>query len=207
MFYRLDVAKCRSRGKYIVAIDNDRDTKWYLTYNTIEDIEKAGDKHHYEIINGPQRIYFDIDAKLEDNDIKDFDIFIEDFVKHIKKMYKTEVNIYESNTKVKLSYHIILCNIATMDNTQCKARAQEIIDAFDHPYKKYIDMKVYRINQLLRMLGNSKINKDNTKKIYKCFDSSFKGSLVSNIDDAVMLKDLDAKYLILPPRLQIEKYK
>lgn len=204
---KLNYALTSSEGKYVFARDKDL-IKEYVIFDDYKLYFDLPKKHYYEIIEDTQKIYFDIDIKAEEVEEKDVKDFISSFKDHLIKMYGDKINIYSSNIKTKYSYHILIYNVAVRDNTQCRARVEEILKSFDHPFKKYIDMKIYRKHQLLRLLGSSKTGKDNTKIVYDCYKDDFLSSLVCNIDkDTIILDDLDVEYKILPIRLQMKKYK
>lgn len=205
---RLRYALEKEGNNYVFARDK-HDRKEYVIFDDYKTYFNLSEKHYYEIINDLQKIYFDIDILNEEGKIKAEDVkeFISSFKDHIKKIYGDKINIYTSDTKTKYSYHVIIYNVAVKDNVQCRARAEQILETFNHPFKKYIDMKIYRKNQLLRLLGSSKLNKNNTKIIYDCYKEDFLSSLVCHIDeDCDILDDLDLKYDVLPVRLQIKKY-
>ena len=169
-------------------------------------VHMKGDKHYYEIINDLQCLYMDIDIPTS-NTINNTIVtsFIDALEKHCKLSYDTDVNIYSSNVSSKYSYHIILRHIAVKDNTQCRQRITDLLSTFDNEMKQYIDMKVYRKNQLLRLIHSSKIGKDNVKIFVRGSNPSFMDSLVvpHNIRGLCVLNDLNIAYDILPIRMQV----
>lgn len=152
--------------------------KEYVVFDSYEQYEKLKeDKHYYEIINGMQCLYMDIDIPGTEKKEEVFQ-FIDDLEKHIKSIYNTGVNIYCSNTDKKYSYHVKLRSVIAYTNMECRKGIEDMLSTFDHPFKKYIDMKIYRKNQLLRLLGSSKIGKDNVKVFLRGYDNSFEESLI-----------------------------
>ena len=144
-------------------------------YNTY--IQNETNKNFYEIISGIQRLYMDIDIKSDEKDI--FDQYIFDLLSHIKTIYSdATTNVYTSHRPGKLSYHVLITNYYARDNTQCKFYIDSILKDFSSPLKPYIDMHVYKQNQLLRLLGCSKLNIDNTKVKFIGSDK-FEDSLAS----------------------------
>lgn len=212
-FPRLDTAYAYKKDHFLFAKDIIKDgtivKEYYLFAKLSTFLEINDQKHYYEVISGPQRLYMDIDIPITEEITKEkIDGFIDDLEKHIKSKYNTEVNIYSSHIKTKYSFHIIITKIGVRDNVQCKHRIEELLSGFENDYKKYIDMKVYRENQLLRLLGCAKIGKENTKIFIRGDKNDLESSLASNITDVKILDDvIELKYKILPPRLQIEKYR
>lgn len=179
-------------GQYLFARDkkgkDDKIVKEYKIFKHINQyVHMQGDKNYYEIINGWQRLYMDIDILVTEGiSIDEVIAFISALEKHSCLFYGDTANIYSSNTKTKYSYHIIMETKYAPNNIECKEKIVEMLKTFDHPYKKYIDMKVYRKNQLLRLMGSSKMGKDNVKIFVRGNNSSFESSLVSNIEFLIL---------------------
>lgn len=173
--------------KYMYLFDDYNEYHSYLS--------NQKDKCFYELINGIQRIYFDIDIDNK-NDYKDnFDDDISSFINHIKSIYKdASINVYTSHRINKLSYHIVITNIYVYDNIQCRARVDEIIKDFDKPIKKYFDTNIYRRYQQLRLLGCNKLGINNTK-ISWIGSNKFEDSLVCHkLNNLIILPYLYIKY-------------
>lgn len=116
--------------------------------------------HFYEIIDGIQRLYMDIDG---DSTLRDD--AIEDLVVHIKSCYQTRVHVYSSHREERHSYHIVLADVAVYNHHECKARIKEMLSTYTDPHQviPHIDMCVYRSHQHFRLLGASKLGVNNTK--------------------------------------------
>lgn len=89
-----------------------------------------------------------------------------------------QINTYVSHQMHRRSYHIVLLGCFANTQYECVHKVQRIIAYHNDNYRmkhgiidhmtKYIDMSVYKNNQLFRLLGSRKIDTDNTKRIYKC---------------------------------------
>ena len=172
-----------------------------LLYNDI--ITNNNSIHYYENYNDNQNIklFFDIDCKidqLDKNILENKDDFLDNVIVVIKKLldkininYDTQkILILDASTNQKYSFHIIFPNIIMNNVIQIKLLLNDIDDY--NNTKKYIDNAVYR-NTCFRTLYSSKINKNNTLKIYKKinYDNSesnkqlFMDSLLLNFNESI----------------------
>ena len=129
----------------------------------------------YEVINGMQKIHYDIDISEnqvpKNRDIKEFgDSIIEQLLKNIRsriKSMKPEFDIEKnllvfsshginSKGKNKYSVHIVVDGICFTDNRNTKAFYD--LTMYNISYKKLIDDSVYKTNQQFRLVGNHKFN-------------------------------------------------
>lgn len=163
-------------GQFLIARDVNRNGKVFKMFKVFQSIAEfqlyenekrsINECHFFEMIDGPQRLYMDIDIK-DNPDHQLADDAVADLVAYIKNKYHTQVNVYRSHptTGIKQSYHIILANIGALDNIQCKKYIMEILAGYDDKYnlKQFIDPLVYKSNQQLRLLGSSKIGSSNIK--------------------------------------------
>ena len=106
-----------------------------------------------------------------------------DLYYHLKKKLKTEesrpqINVYTSHTPDKFSFHIVVQNRIADNNIECKRQVVAALEGFEHDLCRYIDLTLYKRNQLFRLLGSSKIDKDN-RKIWYCGSKEFQDSLVT----------------------------
>jgi len=178
--------------------DNFLTKKFYVFDNEQEFLDLTADGvdvNFYEVIDGWQRLYMDVDIAPV---IPDVDEAIEDLVNYVKSQYNTRVHVYTSHRPTKQSFHIILMDVTVLDNVQCKYRIIELLNGYDDKFniKQYIDLKVYRVHQQLRLLGSSKINVDNTKIPWQNTPNTLSDSYVGrNIpNNTVILEELDIDY-------------
>lgn len=198
-------------GGFAVAEDiqsHNNVTKRMLLFPTYDDFIKHQDtvdgKHFYEFIYGIQRIYMDID--VPNGDKGTYDDEVDTLISHIHSIYpNTKVNVYTSHRVGKLSYHLIVQNLYVYDNVQCKARVQAILDTYQGQIKQYIDTRVYRDMQQLRLLGSSKMGVDNTKVPY-IGSTEFMDSLVSYYDGSPVLPYVDTEYKVVPMAKYAREY-
>jgi len=192
-------------------------TKRFFVFKDIEEFEqyiqsqaKAGyGNHFYEIIDGVQRIYLDIDIPISDVTFP-ADEAITDLIQYIKQTppyLNTRIHTYTSHRANKLSYHIILADVFAHDQTQCKLRVQELLNDYEDKLqlKPYIDMRVYRRHQHFRLLGASKSGVDNVKVPWENTPNDLAESLISRdhhgnesavILDYIVTDDMDINYYI-----------
>lgn len=172
----------------------DKRSKTFMLFTDIDEFinhfRQCEETHYFEIIDGYQRLYMDID--VEEGSIPQEGL--EHLSAYIQSVYSTQVNIYTSGEN---SYHIIFANICVTDNIQCKKRILELLEYYDDPYgiKQHVCMKVYKRNQQLRLLGSCKIGTTRYKVPWGNSTWSLTSSLVSyyhNPDNLSMLPDIDA---------------
>jgi len=195
-------------GKFVVAEDinpRGRIVKQYLHFDSIEEFLSMDNKtnHYYEVIDGVQRLYMDIDIP---NNTRDF---TEDVI-NVKDVIKSDypnaiINIYSSHREKKQSFHIIVKNIYVYDNVQCKYRIQQIVDKCPDEIKQFIDMSIYSRYQLFRLMHSSKFDQHNTKILIEGSES-FYDSLIGFHDGTPILPDLDIPYKIFDMRYYARKH-
>lgn len=193
--------------------------KRYYIFPSVEEFLREQEnhrKHYYEVLNGKQRLYFDIDIPIPGKSIENTAIvdedrcraFLDRFTIHLYGCLPgAEINVYtsEAGNSQRYSFHIIVLNYYASDNIECKRRVQIIIDSYNRlyrnakdkgvysgsdvvdPYVKYIDISLYKRSQLFRVLGSSKIDKYNTKIQYRCTRRLKHGS--NEVDKIQELKD------------------
>lgn len=173
-------------GEFIVAKDiASGGIKRYYIFESLDEFEEEQHKHRmhwYEIINGRQRLYIDIDIPASAEYADEHEDFIKDMKKHIRKeLNKPTINIYSSHTKTRYSYHIVITDRYAKDNIDCKKQIEKLIKSFpdEDPLLEYVDLSVYKRNQLFRLLGSSKIDMGNTKIVYSGSED-LKDSLICN---------------------------
>lgn len=183
-------------GEFIVGKDISEDGyKRYYVFVSLREYlieSERKESHFYEIVNGRQRIYFDVDIphdKLPDGENGDSltpaevdtmcDDFIDRFIVFMRKTIKdVQINIYTSHTQKRHSYHIVLINKIAKDQVICAQNAIKIVHAYRDCYTKitgehddmlrFFDLTLYKRSQLFRLLGSCKMGKDNIKTMYKC---------------------------------------
>lgn len=190
-FTRLESAK-KWYTKYIFARDEKSrfDNKIIKKFVTLDSYREylllpQEIRNHYEIINDKQHLYFDIDIPItEDTNLiceisdmqigelcKKIDIYLSNVSldKKYNRKIPTRINIYSSHTESKKSYHIVVISHHVLDNVQNKYHCEMIKNTCNLLISEYIDMRVYRQNQQMRLLGSSKLGKNN----YKILDSVY----------------------------------
>lgn len=170
-FTRLhDAQKAYQKGQILFAADvTESGFKQYCIFESYEGYmkeytnrmnQKKGN-HFYEVINGPQKIYLDIDIKGDCDAVEG----LNQIEKVIMEQYPdAQINIYTSGEK---SYHIIVNGYLVEDAEDNKKRVIEIAYRVTHPIGGFIDLKVYKKNQLFRLLQCSKKGKDNIKVLLR----------------------------------------
>lgn len=171
--------------------------KYYYVFDSYQEYEEyikdipIEQRNFYEVINSIQRLYMDID--IPDNNIQVHNQGIHALIQNIQSIYPDAViNVYTSHRETKSSYHVIILNYYVYDNIQCKTRIGKILESFSDPIKQYIDMKIYRKNQLLRLIGNCKIGISNTKIQYIGIPNN--GLVCELQENMTILPYLDVEY-------------
>lgn len=233
-FTRLESAK-KWNTRYLFARDqksqfDDRVSKKFVAMDSYREYfflpEEA--RNHYEIINDRQHLYFDIDIPIsEDTNLiseiadmqvielcKNIDIYLQNISldkKHSRRI-PTRINIYSSHTDVKKSYHIIVISHYVLDHVQNRYHCEAIKNNCNLLISKYIDMRVYRQNQQMRLLGSSKLGKNNYKILHYRYNSSvdfnlyrlFTNSLICHLQKgSVQLSFVQQQYKQIPLSTQI----
>lgn len=126
--------------------------------------------YFFEVIlgNRPQKLYFDIDVKVEELD-GDIDLFmqalldsligriIDAFWRYGHQLdLSKNILLFSSNSDKKRSYHLIVDGFAVSTNVENRALAEEILDGFPQGYLDYIDPAVYSTKQQFRLYLSQK---------------------------------------------------
>lgn len=134
--------------------------KMYYIYQSIDQFltdQEKHRKHYYEVLNGKVRIYLDLDISKSDTSESEVENFLYELSERIHILYPmTKINIYTTPSETHYSYHLILPEIVVDSSLQAQRIVRQIRQ-LNHPLSKFIDDKVYKTNQLFRMLGSSKI--------------------------------------------------
>ena len=181
-FYKL---KDVPQSKFILALDvNEKGVKKYIPFDSALDIFKFNknitkkNRVFYEVAQqlNDRKIYFDFDKKINDIDEAiDIEEFKNTFTPILKNVVESisdiEINnsdiIYcNSSTNFKSSFHIILNKYcASVDIIKLVFKlVKKQLDEIDN-LKDCLDSAVYGANQCFRLLGSSKLGKNNTKKL------------------------------------------
>jgi hypothetical protein len=178
----------------------NRVVKQYIHFDSIAEMvlfirsKQDAITHLYEVIDGMQRLYLDIDIPNPDKDYTADVFLLKDYICHIYT--DAQVNIYSSHREGKQSFHLIVKNKYVYDNVQCKHHIQYIKDNCGLDIATYIDMTVYKRFQLLRLVGASKLDTENRKVLMDGTDG-VEDSLVTYRDDAITaIPDVDIEYNI-----------
>lgn len=192
-------------GEFLVAKDvAEGGIKIYQIFESIDEFleyQELHRKHFYEIINGKQRVYFDIDIPVDNTDnitIQDIEKFITRFKVYIRFYLGTDkINIYTSlPVENRYSYHFVVLDKYVNSNTENKKLAITIVNSYTDKMSKtksynesidglikYVDLSLYKSNQLLRLLGSTKIGSKSIKVPYSIIEHKeekdiFKDSLI-----------------------------
>lgn len=134
--------------------------KMYYIYQSIDQFlvdQEKHRKHYYEILNGKMRVFLDIDIPKTTTSYSQVESFLQELSDKILYMYKgTKINIYTTPSTTHYSYHIILPDIV-VDSIFYVQNAVRQLKKLNNPLSQFIDDRVYKSNQLFRMLGSSKI--------------------------------------------------
>ena len=170
----------------------------------------------YEVILGKRsrKPYFDIDIDIRDfpdmNLEKSNNIVIR-LVENIKEYLineKIKILVFESHRKGKFSFHVIVDGVCLESDEDSKIFADKVLC---DDMNLYIDSKVYNSVQQLRIVGSSKWQVENEKKLnFELSDNFFipkelmnntfaknnyilQASLITNTSDCVKLKAFTEK--------------
>lgn len=139
----------------------------------IHTLYKKGESIHYnELIFGDreQKLYFDIDIKIENKSFNEEIIDARDFIFDLKDAItstvigssKDDIYVFSSHRENKISYHVILNKFKFKSSAVLKYLANTIKEKIDEKDQHLIDI-LYKDVQQLRLLGSSKLNTNNLK--------------------------------------------
>ena len=168
-------------SKYIIASDykckDGKIVKCFMNVNSIDDYSrmvnnKSLHKHLYEVIREgyKRKFYCDIDCNdVENYEWDDFEVFIYDLQKAIAEELEIQYEnlvccVYDSNTSKKFSYHLVLLEYYLNNCADCLIFYQNVMKRVENPMKKFLDSSVYTKNRCFRLLGCSKLGKNNVKQ-------------------------------------------
>lgn len=187
-FYKKLCIATANIDEYLMSFDvkkGDTIIKEFVVYESIDEYD--GRDYMYEIIRGIQRLYFDIDSKI------DLDEIVKEFIEHCKEEYNTEIVCYTSHRQGKYSYHIVLQDIYARDNVQCRYYCEKLLDGTR--LQPYADMRVYRELQHFRIMGCCKLGIDNKKVVWLGSVKSLEDSLVTYYNGGIILDYAKLEYV------------
>lgn len=176
-------------GIAVQKIQNERMIFEDIRFRNLDEMEKFHlgtiDPCHYEIISGNQCLYFDFDGKTK----LEFDSLVKAIVNNVGSEVK--ILLYDSCSKIKFSYHVIVRGIYLENHIACGILANKIISECNDEIKSAFDSSVYTSRRNLRMIGSRKLDSLRIKKFNSIlFDQSdvfpcvrFSESLVCNVSD------------------------
>lgn len=164
-------------NKFIVCYG--RQNRFYAAFDSSVDFIRNcymnvenGDRYFYEVINGhkPQKIFFDIDFKLDKNpEINDPQFFCEELISSLASALidfmkerghdivpEKDILIFSSHGEQVMSFHLILDNFMVENNIMNSFAAKEIIRRIPEKFHKIIDSSVYTSLRLFRLFMSKK---------------------------------------------------
>jgi len=114
---------------------------------------------HEVMISETRKIYFDIDSKDSESNVKkciaELITAIQDEMKILNLNFSLEEDtiLLTSSNQSKQSYHLILPNHFCFRLVDLSHFANQVVKRLDKKYRDMIDMGVYRTNQSFRMFG------------------------------------------------------
>ncbi|KAJ2844285.1 hypothetical protein IWW36_005246, partial [Coemansia brasiliensis] len=142
------------------------------------------DMGFFEVIEGPQRLYMDIDI-LGDGDY--FDLVEEQCDRIREELDEAEIFIFDQSRPGKFSVHLLVTNYYCINN--------EVNKVFCESCRciQGVDMQVYHHNQLFRLLGSYKASANSSKKrLVNAGEVSLRETMVSYVKNCY-LYDTDIK--------------
>lgn len=154
-------------------------------------------RHFYEIIDNKCKFFLDLDAKMQDIDINEWNNSIIHIKEETKKMFKKifnknisiiEYQSYPSENESKYSCHLIVTNYCFYAD-ECKLLCNMLLNVLHNINKNIIDDKVYGHRRMLRIEGSTKVN---SSRIKICVDKNNKDvlridGLITNLENTVYL--------------------
>src|SRR5579875_3588155 len=182
----------------------------FLNYIKDEDIENLS---FFEIImeNQLQKLYFDIDIKLEDfvqkvnQDIKQFkneliSILVDNIILRYKQLsldidITKNILIFSSSSKDKKSYHVIVDGYCVTNNKENKKLYELVTSNIPLKYRQFIDDSMFSTKQQFRLYLSQKPKsgrKKRFKKKWKYHDKiiNYDFGINDDIDPKVLFSSL-----------------
>ena len=200
-----------SEDKIIVKDNQENIIKQFylLDYKTIYLLSKKKKFHLYENYEANEKVklFIDIDIKLDNNNIENKDEYFDEiidksiklFIDELKKydIKDPEIIILKSSSNNKLSSHIIFNDVIFEDIYHMKQFFGNLKS--DLIENKIIDENVYKIG-CLRLLWNSKINKNINLEYYK--NINYKYTTDKQLFYDCLLKNIPNKYQFVKIKLE-----
>jgi hypothetical protein len=171
-------------NKYVVRRETKEKTNAYhIFYDPVEFYrykKTMGIKSHvayHEVITGPCKPFVDVDFLVEEAKARnvDHDALIHNLVKQIRRVYKqrfainldlsTDIVLTGGHTADKISYHLVIDNYYHSDISELSVIMKEVLSSPKmSKYTRWIDAGVYTPYHTLRILGETKIDTNRTKR-------------------------------------------
>lgn len=172
------------RNEYCIAVQKEYG---FFTekFNTIDEAvnfhlkdDAKYDSSHYELIEGPQCLYFDFDG---DVDVKHI---FQAIMTELTKFNKIVILAYSSNNDIKKSYHIVVKGIHFKSHIECGFMAKKIVE---NNNIKNFDDSIYTSKRFFRLLGSRKLHDTRVKVFHSYYsnDNDFKYPLT--LDEQIKL--------------------
>jgi hypothetical protein len=184
---------------------NDGTKKGYTIYNSLSDFINEYmlipelERNFFEVIEGPQKPHFDIDALLEY--FKDPSKFIPDTIAardlviwginevmhDFNVNYKPELSLIvtDSNGPNKQSYHIIIDNWYHSNHKEAEAFYNLVMNKIEDKYNPevVIDKSVYKSVQQFRLIGSQKAGSNRSKQFIPSLTRQLNKTIYSPSDE------------------------
>lgn len=176
----------------------------YLVFNNYKeyfryfDLPTTPHDYHEVILNKPQKIKFDIDAKVSELNIdykKLYDHILENIMNvfictYDELLLDKDIIVCDStDPKVKYSCHIIIDGFYVTSAEEAREFAKRVYENIDVNYQKFIDMNVYKPVQNFRLIDCYKsTDKHRIKKLTS--NHRRENTLITNVDKCKQLPQI-----------------
>jgi hypothetical protein len=170
---------------------------------------------HEVILDIPQKLKFDIDAKrYSDNptdpvfneSVDEFNTMMENIISHIQSIFhlnydielpRKNVIMCDSSDASKFSRHIIINGYFVSGHRQAEHFALDVINGLPEDYSKFIDRSVYNVKQNFRITGSHKSGSNRIKTIMNythgntTYTYDIKDTFITHTIDCTKLKNIE----------------
>lgn len=178
----------RNKNKFIVCFQRG-ESRLYSCFNssvdfTNEVLARNSSSYpewcFYEVILGekPQKIYFDLDMKLEEHEILGAEELCRNLISQVcgglitvLKSYNVKIQpekdlmVFSSNGDNVRSYHVVLDNYCVKDKEANLEIIIKVKELMDEGLRKFIDDKVYTSKRQFRLFNSCKHGSNRRKKL------------------------------------------
>lgn len=197
--------------KYILAQDyryEEKTLKCYHDFESIEEMKKfiKNNENLYELsYNKKRKLYLDLIDHEVEMTRDEFMIYIDKLIGILNKELninttREDYNIFVNGVNKISSSHVI-SKVNSMNFLEQKELIRHLIKEYDDIY---VDDAVYKNNQLFRLLGNSKLGKEEyLQKLNENERISLKSSLINETEDLTELYYMSPESEVNKPKRDI----